>query len=93
MSKSFIGLLVAALVVAVVTAFLSGVNPASAAGIGYVLASALTGVAIAVVLVGIPAGIYWLIKRKPMPGMTLTIWIVWALVQLLFIVGSLMRHA
>ena len=59
--------MVAALVVAVVAAaVLSGVNPVSAAGIGYVLASAL-------MLVGIPAGIYWLIKRKPMPGMTIAI--------------------
>jgi hypothetical protein len=93
MSKSLIALLVAALVVAVVTGLLAGVNPTSAAGMGYVLASALTGIAIAFVLVGIPAGIYWLIKRKPLPGMTIAIWVVWALVQVLLFAGSLMRPA
>ena len=74
MSKSFGALLVAALVVAVVVGLLSGVNPTSAAGAGYVLACALTGIAIAFVLAGIPAGIHWLIKRKPLPGMTIAIW-------------------
>jgi len=92
MSKSLLALSVAALVVATVVAVLSGVNPVSAAGIGYVLAFALTGIAIAFVLVGLPAGIYWLIKRKPMPGMTVAIWAVWAVVQVLSIAGSLMRH-
>jgi hypothetical protein len=93
MSKSLIILLIAALVVAVVLAMLTGINPMSAAGAGYVLGSALTSVAIAFVLVGIPAGIYWLIKRKPMPGMTIAIWVVWILVELLSFAGSLMRPA
>ncbi|HEX7964430.1 MAG TPA: hypothetical protein VF651_01825 [Gammaproteobacteria bacterium] len=90
MSKSFIGLLAASLVVGVLVALLSGVAPTSAAGIGYVLGAALMPVLIAFVLVGIPAGIYWLVKRKPMPGLTLAIWAVWGLVNLMSILGHFM---
>lgn len=90
MSKSFAWLLLASLVVGVLVTVLSGVMPTSAAGIGAVIAAALMPVLVAFVLVGIPAGIYWLIKRKPMPGMTVATWVVWGLVNVLVIVGKLM---
>ena len=83
-------LIVASLVVAAISALMLGHNIAGAAGIGYVVGMALGSVGIAVILVGIPAGIYWLFARKRMPGLTISIWVLWALVAILSLIGNLM---
>ena len=90
MSKNMIFLVVAALAVGVVSNVIRGVNVLSAAGIGVVVGNALGTVAIAVIIALIPVGIYWLFKRKPMPGLNIVIWSLWALISILALIGSFM---
>jgi hypothetical protein len=90
MSKNISLLLLSALAFAVVSALALGVNISGSAGIGYLVGSALTTVGIAIIVSLIPAGIYWLIKRKRMPGLNITIWVLWVLIAVLSLVGNLM---
>ncbi|MFL0801188.1 MAG: hypothetical protein K6L80_12105 [Agarilytica sp.] len=90
MSKNIIFLLAAALVVSAVSAIILGQSISSAAGIGFVIGMAAGTVGIAAILAFIPAGIYWLFKRKRMPGLNITIWVLWGLIAVLSLVGNLM---
>lgn len=90
MSKNIGLLIVAALAFAVVSALVLGVNISGFAGIGYIVGSALAAVGIAIVIALIPAGIYWVIKRKRMPGLATTIWVLWGSVAVLSLIGNLM---
>lgn len=90
MSKNIGLIILAALVFAVVSALALGINIFGPAGIGYVIGSALGTVGIAIVISLIPAGMYWLLKRKRMPGLNITIWVLWCLIAALSLVGNLL---
>ncbi len=90
MSKNIIFLLVAAIVVATISAVILGLNIFSVAGAGYVVGTAVGAVGIAIILTFVPAGTYWLFKRKRMPGFNITIWILWGLIAVLSLIGNLM---
>ena len=90
MSKNIGLLLVSALVFAMISALILGVNISGSAGVGYVIGSALAAVGVAIIISLIPAGIYWLIKRKRMPGLNITIWILWGSIAILSLIGNLM---
>lgn len=87
-----IGLLfvVALLAFSVVSVSLLGVNISWSAGINYVMSKAVGSVSLAIVVVLIPAGIYWLVKRQRMPGLNTVIWLLWSLLPVLILVGHLM---
>ena len=91
MSKNLVSLIVASLAVSAISALILGHSISGAGGLGNVIGMALASIAIAIVLVGIPAGIYWLFKRKYMPYFNASIWVVWALIAVLNLVSSL-RH-
>jgi hypothetical protein len=90
MFKNIASLAVASLVVAAISAHILGYGITRPEEIGFVIGMALASVGIAVILVGIPAGIYWLFKRKLMPGFSVAIWVIWALVAVLSLIGNLM---
>jgi hypothetical protein len=90
MSKNVIFLVIAALVMAVVSGLLLKQNLSSPAGIGYVVGSTAATIGFAVILAAIPAGIYWLFKRKRMPGFNGTIWVLWFLVSSLSLVDNIL---
>lgn len=89
MSKNIGLLLLAALAFAFVSGLVLGKNIFSSMGVGYVVGSALGAVGIAIIISLIPAGFFWLVKRKRMPYLDITIWVLWALVSVLSLVGNL----
>lgn len=91
MSKNLALLLVASLIAAVISAVILGENLSGAMGAGYVVGSALVTVAAAVIIAAIPAGIYWLVKRRRMPGLNAAIWVAWVLIFALTLAGNLSR--
>ncbi|MEE9614467.1 MAG: hypothetical protein V3W31_05865 [Thermodesulfobacteriota bacterium] len=50
-------------------------------------------IAFACLVAMVPAGIYWIAKRKRMPGLTVLIWIAWAVVYGFLALGIIMRIA
>lgn len=90
MSKNYIFLVLAALAMAVISAMLAQQNLFSLDGMGYVVGSAAAAIGIAVVVAAIPAGVYWLVKRKRMPGLSATIWVLWFLVSSLGLFGNVL---
>ena len=55
---------------------------------GFVLGSAISLFVITYLLVWIPGGMYWIIKRKKMPGFDNCLWVVLGIFLLLALVGS-----
>lgn len=85
-------LLIASILVSAVSVIFLGVNVISPEGIVIVVARALGNVGLAVVVALIPAGIYWLFKRKRMPGLTVAIWVLWGLIAVLSLAGNMMAR-
>lgn len=92
MSKQMVALLLVSILFGVISSMLLGVNITSSAGIGYVFGRGLGTVGLAVIIALIPAGIYWLFKRKQMPGLTITIWALWGLFAVLSLAGNMMAR-
>jgi len=90
MSKNVFFLVIAALLMAVVSGILLEQNLSSPAGMGYIVGSAAATIGFAVILAAIPAGIYWLFKRKRMPGINGTIWALWFIVSSLSLAGNML---
>lgn len=57
---------------AVMLACLIAIWPTSAGQAGYAVGLFAAGIGGGFIVTAIPAGIYWLIKKKPMPGMNPT---------------------
>ena len=89
MSRNLLLLIAAALLASVIFWHLSGVEVLSAEGAGLVLVLALgcMGAAIAVSL--IPAGIYWLFKRRRMPYLSVVVWGLWGVLALAYLIMAL----
>ena len=85
MSKNIIFLLLASVVVSTVPVIISR----EAGSIGVILGSASATVGIAIILSFIPAVVYWLFKRKRMPGLNITIWLLWGVFAAINLVGGL----
>lgn len=92
MLKQFTILFIASITLSVVSAVLSGFNPASPEGLGFITGGVLGPVMAAVILASIPAGIYWLFKRKRMPGFMIVIWAIWGIIVLLGILGNFLSR-
>ena len=75
---------------AIVGSLFLGIRVSSPAGIGWVVGYSLGLILISIILCGIPAGIYWLLKRKKMPGFAISIWIVWGLVFVMATLGNML---
>lgn len=93
MSKNFILLIVVALVFSVISALALGINISGSSGIGYIIGNAIGTVGAAMIISLIPAGIYWLATRKPMPGLSIVIWVLWGLIAAISLTGNLMYLA
>lgn len=59
--------------------------------VGFALGSSLALMAIATVIVAIPAGIYKLIKKKELKGAVTAFWSVWALFEVMSLYGSYLQ--
>lgn len=79
MSQNLVFLLIASFIAATISAILKGLTVYSLAVIGYIIGMALGIVGLSIVVSLIPAGVYWLFKRRRMPGLTLLIWSLWGL--------------
>lgn len=90
MSKNILFLIIAALVMSVFSGVLLEQNLYSSAGMGFIIGSAAAAIGFAVILAAIPIGIYWLFKRKRMPGLNGTIWVLWFLISLLSLAGNML---
>ena len=75
---------------ALVGGILMGVNIWSSHGIGWVIGYGFGSILFSIVLCGIPASIYWIIKRNKMPGFDVAIWVVWVLIFVIATIGNLM---
>lgn len=90
MSKNIIFLLSAALITSAISAIVLGDGIFSFVGMGTVIGMAAAAVGLAIIIALIPAAIYWVFKRKRMPGLNITIWILWGLISASSLVGNLM---
>lgn len=57
-------------------------------GIAFILGGSTTAVFIALVFAAIPAGIYWTVKRRLMPGFVRAVWWIWGLIAFAVFVGN-----
>ena len=88
MKRQLVLMLVLSLLLSVVCAFFLGVDLTTSQGIGWVIGYGIGTILIALILCGIPAGIFWLIKRKRMPKFNVSVWVVWALIFALSLFGN-----
>lgn len=87
-----IPLFVASLVVACGFAFTTGHDLLSRDGLGFVVGYAAGLVMITGLLVMLPMSAYAIVKNRWMPGLHRTMWVVWALLVTLTVVGSLINQ-
>ena len=57
-------------------------------GIAEILGTAMGLIGITFVVAAIPAFIYWLFKRKTMPGLNILVWVIWAIVAIMSALGN-----
>jgi hypothetical protein len=86
MSLSLVLLAVATVLVSATVAVLKGIDFFSAAGSGFVLGRATVDYAITILVAMIPAGIYWLVRRRQMPRLSVVIWSVWIVITLAMLI-------
>lgn len=79
-SKQPIALVIAAIVVGALWNQTHFGNITTGKGIADAVLIGLVSLAFAIVLAWIPAGIYWLLKRKRMPGLVALAWTLWIVV-------------
>jgi hypothetical protein len=81
-------LLIAAIFLVYINSLIEKVDITSSAGIGYVVGTFIGGFAFAGILVLISAGVYWLFKRKRMPNLNTTLWVLLVVLLVLGILGK-----
>ena len=86
-----LGFLVASIAVAILTGVSLDVDLRSHFGVGVLIGYWLFAGGIALAISHIPAAIYWLVKRKRMPGVIGMLWVSWAILAVLCFVGSYVR--
>lgn len=74
--------------VAVFTGIALDVDFKSHFGIGLIIGYWIFAGGIALLISHIPAGIYWFIKRKRMPGVLGILWVCWAVLAVLCFIGN-----
>lgn len=73
---------------ATVSTIMRGHDISTQAGIGFAVGSAIATLGIVTIITSIPVGIYWIIERKRMPGMMITVWVFVALVSIIGLITA-----
>jgi hypothetical protein len=77
MSRNIFILIAVAIVTSAIAGKRAGIDVFSAGGSGHVLGGATATIVVAIVLALVPAGIYWLVNRRPMPYLVTVMWGIW----------------
>lgn len=70
----------------------NSISVASVFGIGYVFIQVVIIVGVVLLLSGIPTLIFFLVRKKMWRGFFVTMWIIWVLLALFFIMGQVALH-
>lgn len=84
-------IIIASLLPSFIIGLNSGELSSISTGFGFFLGTLLGIVAISYLIVFIPAGLYWLVKRKLMPGFDKTLWVIWATISVMIFIADLNR--
>ncbi|HEU5134595.1 MAG TPA: hypothetical protein VFU13_05565 [Steroidobacteraceae bacterium] len=82
MSRNLLILIAVALVTSAIPWYIVGVDLLTGEGAALILVLALAIIGLAFVLALVPAGIYWLIKRRRMPHLSVVVWVFWGLLTI-----------
>jgi len=84
-------LIIVSVILALLSAAFSGANIISSLGIASAIGALIAALVIAVVITLLVAGVYWMFKRKRMPNIHTTVWVLCVILLTLGIFGNLQK--